>query len=718
MVENAKISRNMRQLLQDIGTGETRLLEVPMPVVSAGHLLVRTRASFVSVGTERSLVEFAGKSLAGKAMARPDLVKQVLRKVRRDGILPTIETVTQRLSSPVPLGYSLAGTVQQAGPDAGPFKPGDRVACVGAGYANHAEYALIPKNLCVVMPDDVSFEEGSSAALAAIALHALHLGNASMGESCCVIGLGIIGHMAAQLAKASGMSVLTVDIDADRVAKAENLGLAATHRECAEETSRAFTHSRGFDLVIIAADADSNDPVEFAAQVARDRGYVVALGAVKTELPRRAFYDKELTFRVSRSYGPGRYDPEFEAKGHDYPLPYVRWTEQRNVEAVLDMIAQGQLRISPLITHRFPIEDGPKAYDLISGRLKEPFLGVVLTYAGEFKDAERISFSGAPAPETGSLGLGVIGAGSFARGILLPAFKDQMVSFVGVAGGRGLSARTAADRFKFAYCAGSEEQVLSDESIRLLLIGTPHNLHARQVVAALNAGKHVFVEKPLCLTQNELDAIRDAVRKAKTMLMVGFNRRFARQAIALRDFFAAPDGPMIAHYRINAGLLEASHWAADPERGGGRLLGECCHFVDWMIWALPRPPAFVTATSLHNREDSFAIQLRCADGSLGRIDYITCGDPSQGKERIEIHRSGRSASLEDFHRLEMFKNGRRSVERAWLRADKGHAAEVAAFVDAARNGDPAPTPFEDLELGLRILFAAQESIRSRREIQL
>jgi len=701
--------------MQDITAGKPMVQEVAVPVAGSGQILVRVKASFVSAGTEKTLVEFAGKSLAGKAIARPDMVKQVLNRIRRDGILPTIEAVTQRLKSPVPLGYSVAGTVEKASPDFPEFLTGQSVACCGAGYANHAEFVAVPGNLVTPISRDVSLEEGACVALGAIAMHALRLGNGRVGESCCVIGLGMIGQLVIQIARASGMSVMGIDLSPVRLEKARALGFKAELGQDAEPASKAVTHGRGFDLVVIAADAPNAGPVEMAARLARDRGRIVAIGATKLDLPRNIYYQKELSFIVSRSYGPGRYDPSYEERGTDYPIAYVRWTEGRNMESFLDLVARKQVEVAPLITHRFPIDHGEDAYRLITGRTGESHLGVVLTYPDSGPEKARIEVNKSAPPSAGSVGIGVLGAGAFTRGVLLPAFKRLPVSMVGVAGGRGHSARTAADIFGFRYCSSSEEELLKDQDIRALIIATPHNCHAAQAVAALKAGKHVFVEKPPCLTPPELDALREAAGNAKGLYMVGYNRRFAPFSLIMKNSFARVTEPLVIHYRVIAGKLPPAHWVADPEQGGGRLLGEGCHFVDWVIWFAARRPRAVLASAI-DQGQSFSLRMAFDDGSTATVDYAASGDPAAGKERIEVHGGGISAVLDDFRLVEIHSGGRRTSKRAWLRADKGHRAEAAAFIGAIRSGENAPIPLGEITTGMKVLFAAQESMITGREI--
>ncbi len=716
----------MKQLLQNLKTGQTTVAEVPVPTPRAGQALVRTAASLVSAGTERMVVEFAEKTLFGKARARPDLVRQALEKARREGLLSTFQAALDRLDQPMALGYSSAGVIVELGVGMEGFHVGQRVACAGAGYAVHAEYAVVPRNLLAPLPDGVDFESAAFTTLAAIALHGFRLAEAQVGERVAVIGLGLLGLLTGQIAAAAGCHVLGIDLNPDRVALAAELGLSACSRDQAESTAEAFTAHRGFDTVLICADTKSNDPVELAGHIARDRGRVVAIGAVGLTLPRRIYYEKELSFINSRSYGPGRYDATYEERGVDYPIGYVRWTEGRNLEAVVDLLASGKLRVQPLITHRFPIERAAEAYEVITGKKSEPFLGVLLTYPQkEAREASKIvRFQVAPSQNVSpaTCALGVIGAGLFANATLLPAIKNVSgIELIGIASAGGLHAAHAARKFGFAYATSEAEAILDDPQVNTVAILTRHDQHADLAARALAAGKHVFVEKPLAIEREQLAMLAEQLSKTEwCLLTVGFNRRFAPLARELAAFLADRTEPLFAHYRVNAGYLPPNHWLHDPRQGGGRIIGEACHFVDFLTFLVGAPPAEVTARALPDggkyRQDNVTMTFTFPDGSLGVVDYLANGDKSFPKERLEVFCGGRVAVLDDFRRLEMVRDGRRKVLRT--RQDKGWRGEWEAFVRALREGGPPPIPYEHLFGVAEATFAAKYALRTARPVTI
>jgi predicted dehydrogenase/threonine dehydrogenase-like Zn-dependent dehydrogenase len=713
----------MKQLLQNIQTGRTTVEELPVPTPQPGQALVRVAASLVSAGTERMLVEFAGKSLVGKARSRPDLVRQVLDKARREGLAPTLQAAFNRLDQPMALGYSSAGTIAALGKDMPGFQVGQRVACAGGGYAVHAEYNLVPRLLLTPLPEQVDFESAAFTTLGAIALHGFRLAEPQVGETVAVIGLGLLGLLAGQIAAAAGCRVLGIDTDPRRVALAASLGLQAVERAQAEDASRAFTFNRGCDCVLICADTPSNDPVELAALIARERARLVATGAVGLSLPRKIYYEKELSFVNSRSYGPGRYDPSYEENGQDYPAGYVRWTEGRNFEAVVQLMAEGKLQVKPLITHRFPIERAPEAYQVITGKKKQPFLGVLLTYSGSSAPLSRLTFPSAH-PVGGSVKLGVLGAGLFANATLLPAIKKvKQIERVGIASAGGLHARHSGQKFGFAYAASNDDEILNDPGINTVAILTRHDTHAMLVVKALQSGKHVFVEKPLAITAEQLDQITAVLSRVDAhppLLMVGFNRRFASLAVELVKFLRDRQEPLYMHYRVNAGYLPLNHWTHDPAQGGGRIVGEGCHFIDFLTFLAGAAPVSVSAQALPDggryREDNVSIRLRFPDGSLGVVDYLANGDKTFPKERLEVFCGGRAAALDDFRTLELVRDGHRA-RRKLAGQDKGHAAEMRAWAAAIHDGQ-APIPYEQLIGVTRAALAAVESLRSGQAVSV
>jgi predicted dehydrogenase/threonine dehydrogenase-like Zn-dependent dehydrogenase len=720
----------MKQLLQNLRSGKTSIVEVPTPTVRLGMALVYTRASLVSAGTERMLVEFAEKSLVGKARSRPDLVRQVLDKARREGLLSTMEAAFDRLDQPMPLGYSSSGIIAALGEGMQGFKVGDRVACAGGGYAVHAEVAVVPRNLLSSLPDNVDFESAAFATLGAISLHGFRLAQPQLGESVAVIGLGLLGLLAVSIARAAGCQVLGIDLDPRRVELARMLGATAVLRDQAEEAARSLSRDQGMDVILICADTASNDPVELAGVIARDRGRVVATGAVGLNIPRKIYYEKELSFINSRSYGPGRYDTSYEEHGHDYQVGYVRWTEGRNLQAFVDMLSSGQVNVAPLISHRFPIHAAPAAYDLITGKTKEPFLGVLLTYPEQpltgVETAVKIESDGDITPPSKmaepvkTIKLGVLGAGNFASAVMLPAInKISGIERVAIASATGLHAQHAAQKFGFANTAEDEAHILSHPEVNTVAILTRHDLHAQQVIRALQAGKHVFCEKPLALTMEQLEEIRQQLlgNPDSPLLMVGFNRRFAPLAQRLGTFLQGRREPLAAHYRVNAGYIPRNHWVHDLEQGGGRIIGEGCHFIDFLTYLVGQPPIGVTAQALPDSgrycEDNAILTFTFPDGSLGTGTYLANGDKSFPKERVEVFCAGKVAVLEDFRSLTLVENGKQQLIRSRLRQDKGHQAEWEVFAEALRSGGPPPIPYDQLFGVSQAAIAAVQAIRSK-----
>ncbi|MGA6983320.1 MAG: bi-domain-containing oxidoreductase [Candidatus Sulfotelmatobacter sp.] len=711
----------MKQILQDARTAEITVVEVPAPKLLAGCVLVRTAVSLVSAGTERASSEFAGKNLLQKARMRPDLVREVLNKVSRDGVLATISSVRSRLEQPSALGYSSAGTVIAVGEGVVDINPGDRVACAGAGHAVHAEFACIPRLLLARIPSQkVSFEEASFTTLGAVTLHGIRNAEIKLGDVVAVIGLGLLGQLTVQILKAAGCRVLGMDISAERVDLASRLGADAVATSPSHFQDLCLQHSAGHgaDAVLITAQSAGNDPLNLAGAVARNRAIVVAVGTVGMDIPRRTFYDKELDFRVSRSYGPGRYDAAYEQKGIDYPIGYVRWTETRNMEAFLHLLADRKLNLGALITHRFPVARAQAAYELITGRTDENCLGVLISYP---ENADAASFLEIISPirradSHNSIRIGLLGAGSFATSTMLPVLRRlPAVEFASVACASGSHARHAAQKFGFESCTTDEQEIFDDPSVSTVVVATRHHLHAAQVMCALQAGKHVFCEKPLCLNQTELDEIVSTYDSLSEppLLMVGFNRRFSPLALRMKSFLQPAGEPLAAHYRVNAGWLPADHWLNDPFQGGGRILGEVCHFVDFLCFLTGSRPVEVGTRSLPNpgrySNDNVVSSLQFADGSQGTITYLANGDKSYSKERVEVFGGGRIAVLEDFRRLELVHHGRKQVFKSLLRQDKGHRAEWKAFAKAIRTGGNSPTPLPEVVNTMMATFALEQS---------
>ncbi len=601
--------------------------------------MVRIAASLVSAGTERASSEFAGKNLFRKAKARPDLVSEVLNKVRRDGLFSAVSAVRSRLDQPGAPGYSSAGTIVGVGEGVTDLRVGDRVACAGAGYAVHAELACVPRLLVTKIPvgPEITFDEAAFTTVGAVALHGIRTAEVKLGDVVAVIGLGLLGQLTVQMLKAAGCRVLAMDLVPARAELALRLGADGVSGTPAEFRELCLHHSAGHgaDEVLITAETPSSGPVNLSAQLARDRGTVVAVGTVGMDIQRKLYYEKELDFRISRSYGPGRYDSAYEQKGRDYPIGHVRWTETRNMEAFLQLLAEKKLDVEALITHRFPIANARSAYELINGSAAEPSLGVLITYpedAASLNENPRLELvKSRAAASTGeqSVGIGLLGAGSFAMSTLLPAMKQVSgLQLVGVCAARGAHSRQAGEKFGFEYCATDEQTILEDPNVNTLVIATRHHLHAAQTLSALRAGKHVFCEKPLCLAEDELSEIVNAYANVgkKQLLMVGFNRRFAPMATRMKSFVDEIHEPLALHYRINAGMISRDHWVQDPEQGGGRILGEVCHFVDFLTFLVGASPVEVQARLLANpgqySDDNIVVALAICE-RVARHDQLS-----------------------------------------------------------------------------------------------
>ena len=710
----------MKQVVQNFRTGELKVEDLPPPALRAGGVLVRTAWSLISSGTERTIVETAQSSLIGKARERPDLVRQMVDTFKREGLRSTYEKVKARLTKLAPLGYSASGVVSAVSSDVREFRVGDRVACAGGGYASHAEVLFIPQNLCCKVPETVSLEAASYTTVGAIALQGVRQADPRLGESAAVIGLGLVGQLTVQLLKAAGCHVLGVDIDAAACALARSSGAdaVAIDNDSARAACDELTAARGVDCVLITAGTKSSEPIELAAELARDRARVVVVGLVGMDVPRHSFYAKELELRLSRSYGPGRYDPGYEEKGIDYPIGYVRWTEKRNMEAFLRLAADGKINTNLLTTHRFKVADALEAYNLILNRDGERCCGVVLEYPGTAEAATPIQPLRARAPASGELGVSFIGAGSFGRGVLLPIIKRAAkVQLRSVAAATGLSARNAAEQFDFAHPTTDYQEILKDDESKTVFIATRHDSHARMAVEALKQGKHVFVEKPLATSIEGLREVVSAARESKGLLMVGYNRRFAPIAREIKEGFSKRSGPMTIVYRVNAGQLPAGHWTYDETEGGGRIIGEICHFIDFVQFLTDALPERVTATGVPNSpsagfiDDSVIISLGMRDGSVASIVYTASGDKAVSKEHIEVFCDRSVARIDDF-KSGVFIRGGKSTRLGGGSQDKGHAAEIASFLDAVRNGTEAPISLESLVATSLACFASVESVRS------
>ena len=710
----------MKQIVQNFRTGELKVDEVPAPLVRAGGVLVANCFSLISAGTEKSTVSVARKNLVGKAMDRPDLVQKVIGKIKKDGLAETMRMVFARLDTPAALGYSTAGVVTEVGKNVSGFNAGDRVACAGQNFASHAEMVYIPKNLCVKVPEGVDLADASYVALGAIALQGVRQADPKLGEVVAVIGLGLLGQITVQALKANGCAVIASDLDPGKLKLASGFGAdIAVLPDEITDAAAVLTHGRGVDAVIIAASTKEDGPVRVAGDICRKKGRVVVVGSVGMNIPREMYYLKELELRLSTSYGPGRYDPEFEVQGHDYPYGYIRWTEQRNMGEFLSLIQRGKMDVKTLTSHRFDIAVADRAYKLMMEG-SEPYLGILLKYEGEPSHTPQRKIMLSPGKPLARLNLGIIGAGNHVKDMLIPELKKfSGVTLRAVCTGTGVNAKAIADKIQAGYCTTDFHEVLRDPDVNAVLIGTRHNSHASMVREALLAGKHVFVEKPLCLTEDELEEITGAYEeKAKDglRLLVGFNRRYSPHAVRAKEFLAGRRNPLVMNYRVNAGVIPAEHWIHDTAVGGGRILGEACHFVDYMQAMCGAPPVSVhtRAIATHSSgitDDQCVITLTFGDGSVGTILYTGGGDVGLSKERFEAFGDGRSLTMDDFS-ISHFYHHRKVVKFKTSTRDKGFAHEMAAFVDEVLKSGTPSMAFAEIAATTRACLYAVKSLRT------
>ena len=708
----------MKQIIQNFKTGKLGVEDVPLPSLSKGMVLVENKFSLISAGTERSTVKVAKASLIGKAKQRPDLVAQVMQNIKKEGFLATIEKVRTKLDSLKALGYSTAGTVIASMDTNNSFMPGDRVACAGQDYASHAEVVCIPQNLVAKIPDNVSFEEASFTTLGAIAMQGVRQADPKLGETIAVIGLGLLGQLTCQLLKANGCKVMGIDIADNLIDLAKKTGTDdAINRSSPDLINilNNFTNGRGFDSVIITAATPSNDPIELSAEITRAKGKVVAVGAVKLDVPRDPhFYRKELDLRLSCSYGPGRYDVSYEENGHDYPYAYVRWTEQRNMEAFLQLLSQNKLNVRSLITHNFEISEAEKAYQIVMGELQVPHIGILLNYPeNKNKFTSQILLRHNPVDQ---FNVGFIGAGSFAQSYLIPKVKNNGVSLQTVVTSKGITAKNVADKFGFSKASSNAEDILHDDVINTVFIATPHNLHTTFVLAALKAGKNVFVEKPLAMNDDELEEIKEYYEAEGGNLMTGFNRRFSPVATELKKLFSDLHEPLLMNYRVNAGFIPKEHWTQNENIGGGRIIGEICHFVDLMQFFTDSLPETVFAQCINSsnnkikNDDNISIVLKFRDGSVGNIIYTANGDKAMPKERMEIFGGNKIGVINDFKGGE-FYNGNKL--KTLKEEGKGHKEEISAFFDALSRGGVMPIEFESMYYTTKTTFKIIDSLYTK-----
>lgn len=685
----------MEQLTQNLKDGFMQLLEVPFPALGSGQILVRNHYSMVSAGTEGKTVRDARAGYLAKARSRKEEVRKVIRTAKTVGLLETYRLVMNRLDAPSPLGYSCAGEVIAVADDVRDFNIGDRVAC-GGSTAVHSEVVAVPVNLCVKLPVQVSTKDAAFTTLGAIALQGVRQADLRLGENCVVIGLGMLGQLTMQLLQAGGIKAAGIDVDEHQVQLAKEQGFDEVHVRRApqlEQLINQFTGGHGTDAVIITAGTDSLDPVELAGILCRRKGKVVVVGAVPTGFSRKNYYQKELDLRMSCSYGPGRYDSEYEEKGLDYPYAYVRWTENRNMQAFVDLMGSNRIRLGGLTTHVFPFSEAKAAYDLILGKT-EPFGGILLEYDYQKVLKEKVSLKTTQVP-IHEIRAGLIGAGSFATNFLLKHLSGR-VYLTGLATARPNSARHVAEKFNFGYCTGNAGEIIGDKEINTVFIATRHDSHARFVIEALEAGKHVFTEKPLCLNTDELQKIREVYTAGTGRLMVGFNRRFAPMVVQLKKQLNS-SLPCSISYHINAGILPEGHWAHDPATGGGRIIGEVCHFIDLCAFISDSHIKHVSAQIMkdaYGHDDTLTISLKMENGSIAGITYFSNGNANASKEVLEVYQAGTIARIDDFTELSLITaKGKKHIRS---RQDKGHEQEMNRFLEALKSGQESPIPFDSI----------------------
>jgi predicted dehydrogenase/threonine dehydrogenase-like Zn-dependent dehydrogenase len=717
---------SVKQVAQNYRSGELSLLDVPVPACRPGGVLVRNRFSLISSGTELMKIGESQLSMLGKARARPDQVKKVVQSVSQQGVIATYRKVTNQLDSYSPLGYSVCGTVEEVGDGVTELVTGQRVACAGNLYAVHAEFNWVPKNLCTPVPDGVSDEHAAYATVGAIALHGFRRSEAALGETACVIGLGLVGQLLVQILTAASVHVVGLDPSEERCRLAERMGALAcapphlgSLRLLLSQLTRAGA-VYGADHVFLTAGGDTNQPVELAAAIARDRARVTDIGKSRLDLPWIGYYAKELEVRFSRSYGPGRYDPVYEEGGVDYPVGYVRWTEQRNMSAFLGLVEAGRIDLTALTSAIVPFEEAVATYErLHSGALRG--VGILFRYRDEATRERRLPGRGAPPPRGAPalarpVRLGVIGAGNYASTMLLPHLARRPdVALVEVATATGLSARNAAQKFGFERCSTDYRGVLEADDIDAVIVATRHDLHAPMACEAMRSGKAVLVEKPLALDDHQLEQLRSTVAETgNDRLTVGFNRRFAPMLVQLRQRWGEPGAGVHLRYDVNAGRLDPASWYARRDEAGARIVAEGCHFVDTASWWLGADPVEVMAASTADDPDDVVCTLTYPDGSVATISYLTGGDGRYPKEILHVFGGGRVAKLHNFERAELWRGGRRRLERSWRGVDKGQRHELDAFVRSVATGGPMPIDLTSLLATTVTTLSVQRSVRSGR----
>jgi predicted dehydrogenase/threonine dehydrogenase-like Zn-dependent dehydrogenase len=722
----------MKTVLQNVKTGVIAVEEIPPPIARPGGVVVRNAASLVSAGTEKSVLEFSKANYLQKARQRPDLVRKVLLRAKNEGLWQTYQIVSNLIDQPIQLGYSSAGVVTSVGEGVSDVRVGDRVACAGLFVATHSEVVAVPRNLMVSVPDTVPMEEAAFVALGAIAIQGSRLAPLELGDQICVYGLGLVGMLSVQLALAAGCRVIGVDLDPAKVDLARSMGADAVVASAAlASTVLQMTGGHGVDKVLMCAATSSNEPIETVPHLTRQKGVLVIVGDVGLDIPRRAYFEKEIDIRISRSYGPGRYDPSYEEGGVDYPYGYVRWTEGRNMSSFIDLVARGRLNVGKLITHRFDVAEALSAYELIEGRIREPYLAIVITYPGVAAAPASVRAPAAVAAASAVSGegirIGFIGAGNFAKAFLLPAFAPIPATSVrAVCTAGGVSAATVARKYGAPLATTDAADVFSDAATDLVVIATRHDSHARYVCEGLRNGKAVYVEKPPAITLDELEEIAATYRSLasagrRPFLAVGYNRRFSPLARVLRDAVRKTVQPLAVIYRVNAGAVPATEWVHDPRVGGGRIVGECGHFVDFISYLAGGPVVSMSAAAITAgtaaKSDIVTLTLGFGDGSIGTVHYFANGDSGLPKEQIEVFGGGVSAQLVNFRSLRLYgvkPNGRTK----YLNQMKGFTEEAAAVIGAVRAGAPAPIPFEELYATSKATLLVEQAITSGHQIAL
>ncbi len=708
----------MRQVLQDFRSGNLRVEDVPRPALQAGGVLVDTSYSCVSAGTEESVIKLARKNVLNKARERPDLAKKVFEKAKNDGLISTYRAVKGRLESPSPLGYSCAGKVIAVGDDVTGFSRGDRVACAGAGYASHADVVFVPENLVAPVPDNVALEDAAFTTLGAIAMQGVRRADISPGENVAVVGLGLVGQLVVQILNAYGSPVVGADIDPRQVERGLEIGMdegAVIGEEDVEGITERFSNGHGVDATIIAASTDSDDPVELAGEITREHGRISVVGEVGMDIPRSSYYEKELDFRISRSYGPGRYDRTYEENGLSYPISQVRWTENRNMREFLRLLSTERISLESMKTHRFSIDNALEAYDLVlENPDDESFTGILLEYGSEDQSQTvKLASESKQTRNSETLSVGLIGGGNFAKTTILPTIGDiSALSIRGVASATGKTATGIAKDVGAAYSTTDYEEIVTDDDIDIVIVATRNDTHAEIGTSALNHNKDVHIEKPLAITEDGLRSVIRAEQGSSGRLMVGFNRRFSPSARQIRSKFENRTTPLMLNYRVNAESIPDDHWVNDPEEGGGRIISEVCHFVDLFQYLTDSLPAQVFASSIPEQgavgtSENVSIVVKLADGSTGTIQYTSLGDRSLPKESVEVFGSGQSGTIDNF------KRGRLN-----LRQDKGHSNEFTTFIEAIQNGEPSPISVEDLVATTLSTFRVHDSVASAQPEQV